>query len=60
MREKAVKLPMDFGEALARLARTPKTAIDAAERKSKENVGDEKPEAVSNRPRVVRPSGRSR
>jgi hypothetical protein len=30
MNEKPVKLPMDFGEALARLARTPKKAIDAA------------------------------
>jgi hypothetical protein len=29
MNEKPVKLPMDFGEALARLARTPKAAIDA-------------------------------
>ena len=27
--EKPVKLPMDFGEALTRLARTPKAAIDA-------------------------------
>ena len=30
MNEKPVKLPMDFGEALTRLARTPKKAIDAA------------------------------
>jgi len=30
MHEKPVKLPMEFGEALARLARTPKKAIDAA------------------------------
>jgi len=33
MNEKRVKLPMDFGEALTRLARTPKAAIDKQEQK---------------------------
>jgi hypothetical protein len=33
MNEKPVKLPMDFGDALIRLARTPKTAIDKQEQK---------------------------
>ena len=35
MNEKPVNLPMEFGEALARLARTPKAAIDKQELKQK-------------------------
>ena len=37
MNEKPVKLNMGFDEALARLARTPKKAIDAKEVTKKEN-----------------------
>jgi hypothetical protein len=33
MNQKLAKLPMDFAEALARLARTPKAAIDKQEQK---------------------------
>jgi len=35
MQEKPAKLPMDFGEVLARLAQTPKTAVDAISKKTK-------------------------
>lgn len=36
MNEKPVKLDMGFGEALARLAKTPKKAIDAVDKEKQE------------------------
>ena len=47
MHEKPVKLDMDFSEALARLAQTPKSAIDAIEPK----VRKKKTEARKTQPR---------
>jgi len=48
MNEKPFKLPMDFGEALARIARTPRKAVDA--------IKDAK---AAKPPRRIRPKGRS-
>ncbi len=52
MREKPLKLPMDFGEALTRLARTPKTAIDAVA--DKLDTKDRKTKASGSPPRSGR------
>jgi hypothetical protein len=54
MYNKPVKLPMDFNEALTRLARTPKTAIDAAERKAAKRK-TKQAEATKGAPRPGRP-----
>ncbi len=54
MYDKPVKLPMDFNEALTRLARTPKSAIDAVERKAAKRKA-KKAEANKSAPRLVRP-----
>jgi len=60
MNEKPVKLPMGFGEALARLARTPKAPVEAVERRQKGVKGLTQAETSKNLPRPARPSGRSR
>ena len=50
MREKPVKLPMEFGEVLARLARTPKAAIDAVANKLDTKTSGTKASASPPRP----------
>lgn len=51
MNEKPVHLPMDFDEALKRIARTPKSSIDRERRASGKAVTARKTEASRSPPR---------
>jgi hypothetical protein len=51
MNEKPLKLPMQFGEVLARLARTPKAAVDKQEQKqSKTKASQSSPRSGGRKP----------
>jgi hypothetical protein len=53
MNEKPVKLDMNFGEALRRIAKTPKKAIDAVEnKKSAQELTIEKSKIAASRSTV--------
>jgi hypothetical protein len=56
MNQKLVKLPMEFGEALARLARVPKAAVKRGRKSLEEakRVSNNKPRADGNLPRAPR------